>query len=313
MAFSNLAAAAISLTLLAAPVAQAQQILVCTLEAPPMYGAGTGGHSSPVQGYLGIMFHDVSDATYNSQHLKDKRGAEIVMVDHDGPAGKAGLREHDVVLSLNGTAIEGEEQLRKLLHDMQPGRTISLTVWRDGMERSVAAILSTREEVDRQARLQRWTVPNPGESTASTDPAPPPPAPSKSSGVFGHSFMSSHLLPMMPVYTGATVDTMGPQLADYFGVKDGNGLLVHSVEGNSPAAAAGLHAGDVITRMNGNRVNTEKDWTRALHEGKGKPITLIVVRDRKEQTLTMIPDGKKRSSLEVPQSGEGDGPLLMFR
>ena len=136
MAFSNLAAAAISLTLLVAPVAQAQEILVCSLEAPPLYGAGAGGHNTPVQGYLGIMFHDVSDSTYNSQHLRDKRGAEIVMVDHDGPAGKAGLREHDVVLSLNGTTVEGEEQLRKLLHDMQPGRTISISVWRDGTERS---------------------------------------------------------------------------------------------------------------------------------------------------------------------------------
>jgi S1-C subfamily serine protease len=312
MAFSNLAAAAISLTLLAAPVAQAQQVLVCALETPPMYGAGVGGHSAPVQGYLGIMFHDVSEATFNSQHLKDKRGAEIVMVDHDGPAGKAGLREHDVVLSLNGTAIEGEEQLRKLLHDMQPGKTISLSVWRDGMERSMSATLSTREEVDRQARLQRWTVPNPDESTASTEPAPPP-APPKSSGVFGHSFMSSHLLPLMPVYTGATVDTMGAQLADYFGVKDGNGLLVHAVEGNSPAASAGLHAGDVITRMNGNRVNTEKDWTRALHEGKGKPITMTVVRDRKEQTLTMIPDGKKRSEVSEPKFGAESEPMLMIR
>ncbi|SDF65334.1 PDZ domain-containing protein [Terriglobus roseus] len=311
MAFSNLAAAAISLTLLVAPVAQAQEVLVCSLEAPPMYGAGAGGHNTPVQGYLGIMFHDVSDSTYNSQHLRDKRGAEIVMVDHDGPAGKAGLREHDVVLSLNGTTVEGEEQLRKLLHDMQPGRTISISVWRDGTERSLSATLSTREEVDKQARLQRWTVPNPDETTASTEPAPPPPAP-KSNSVFSHSFMSSHLLPMMPVYTGATVDTMGPQLADYFGVKDGNGLLVHAVEGNSPAAAAGLHAGDVITRMNGNRVNTEKDWTRALHEGKGKPITMIVVRDRREQTLTMVPDGKKRSEVSEPKIGPDNEPMLMM-
>jgi len=312
MAFSNLAAAAISITLLAVPVAHAQDVLVCALESPPMYGAGAGGHSTPVQGYLGIMFHDVSDSTYNSQHLRDKRGAEIVMVDHDGPAGKAGLREHDVVLSLNGTTVEGEEQLRKLLHDMPSGRTISLTVWRDGMERSLSATLSTREEVDKQARLQRWTVPNPDENTASTEPAPPPAAP-KSSGVFGHSFMSSHLLPLLPVYTGATVDTMGAQLADYFGVKDGNGLLVHAVEGNSPAAAAGLHAGDVITRMNGNRVNTEKDWTRALHDGKGKPITMVIVRDRKEQTLTMVSDGKKRSEVSEPKFGAESGPMLMMR
>jgi S1-C subfamily serine protease len=261
------------------------------------------------------MFHDVSDSTYNAHHLKEKRGAENVMVDHDGPAGKAGLREHDVVLSMNGTNIDGEDQLRKMLHDMQPGRIISLYICRDGVERSVSATLSTREEVDKQARLTHWTVPAPpDESTVAADTPPPPPPPSTSKGgMFSHSFMSGHLLPLLPVYTGAVVDTMGPQLGAYFGIKDGKGLLVHSVEGNSAAASAGLRAGDVVTRMNGAHVNTERDWQRALHEDKGKPITLIVMRERKELTMTMVADGKKRSEVVEPKFGAENGPMLMMR
>lgn len=281
-----------------------------------MHGHGSiGNHGAPTQGYLGIMFHDVSDSTYNAQHLKEKRGAEIVMVDHDGPAGKAGLREHDVVLSMNGTNIDGEEQLRKMLHDMQPGRMISLYICRDGVERSVSATLSTREEVDKQARLQRWTVPVPvDESTVADDtPAPPPPTTNSKGGMFSHSFMSGHLLPLLPVYTGAVVDTMGPQLAAYFGIKDGKGLLVHSVEGNSAASFAGLHAGDVVTRMNGAHVNTERDWQRALHDAKGKPITLIVMRERKELTMTMVADGKKHSEVVGPKFGSDAGPMQMMR
>jgi S1-C subfamily serine protease len=112
--------------------------------------------------------------------------------------------------------------------------------------------------------------------------------------------MSGHLLLPTPVYTGATVDMMGSQLAEYFGVKDGKGLLVHGVEPNSPAAAAGLRAGDVVVVMNGTRVGTEKDWTRALHDSKGHPVSLTVVRERKEQMLTMVPDSKKRSSVDTP-------------
>ncbi len=300
-------------SLLLLPVVRAENLLVGINGKQPVAGRA-GGHNAPAQGYLGIMFHDVSDSTVSSQHLKDKRGAEIVMVDHDGPAGKAGLREHDVVLSMNGVAIENQEQLRKMLHEMQPGRMITLSVCRDGAERTLNATMSTREEVDRQARLQRWSVPAPTDDVAAAAPAPAPAPPKSSGGVFGHSFMPSHLLPLLPVYTGATVDVMGPQLADYFGVKDGNGLLVHSVEGNSPAASAGLHAGDVVTRMNGNRIATEKDWTRNLHDSKGRVIMLTIVRARHEQTLTMIADGPKRSAVELPaELGVYAGPMLMFR
>lgn len=314
MVSSRFAAATLSLTLLAVPVSGSASLLRLSAGAT-MHGHGAvGNHAAPVQGYLGIMFHDVSDTTYNAQHLKDKHGAEIVTVDHDGPAGKAGLREHDVVLSLNGTPIDGEEQLRKMLHDMQPGRIISLYICRDGVERSVSATLSTREEVNKQAMQQRWTVPAPvDESTIAADDTPPAAPPSSKSGMFSHSFMSGHLLPLLTVYTGAVVDTMGPQLAAYFGIKDGKGLLVHSVEANSAASFAGLHAGDVVTRMNGTHVNTEREWQRALHDAKGKPITLIVMRERKELTMTLVADGKKHSEVVEPKFGSDAGPMQMMR
>ena len=261
--------------------------------------AAAGGNKSGGQGYLGITFHDVTDSGISTLRLKDGHGAEILMVDHDGPAGKAGLREHDVVLSLNGVTVEGEEQLRRMLHEMQPGRTVALYICREGSERTVTAVLGNKAEIEKRAMESRWTVPSPTAGSDETLFAPAEPAAAPKPG-FAHSFMSGHLLAMLPAYTGATVDAMGSQLAGYFGVKDGKGLLVHEVEGNSPAAAAGLHAGDVVTKINGSGVATEKDWTRALRESKGHPVILTVIRDRKEQMLTMVPDSKKRSAVDVP-------------
>lgn len=170
--------------------------------------------------------------------------------------------------------------------------------------------MSTREEVDKQARQTRFIVPVPVDDTAIVVTPAEPPAPRSG---FGHGFIGTHLLPT-PTYTGATVDAMGAQLADYFGVKDGMGLLVHEVETNSPAAAAGLRAGDVVVKMNGSRVATEKDWTRALHESKGRPVTMTVIRERHEQVLTMVPDSKRRSALDqstVPHSMPS--PVMMLR
>ena len=272
--------------------------------------AGAMAHGTRLQGpgYLGIDFHDVAEGEVSSLHLKSSRGAEVVTVDHDGPAGKAGLREHDVVLNINGVPVDGEDQLRKILHDLQPGRTVALLVCRNGAEQTVNATMANRAELEKQAWEQHWTVPEPVR-----DDNVPPSTSSTRSG-FGHGFMSGHIPLLAPVYTGATVDALSAQLATFFGVVDGLGLLVHEVEGNSPAAMAGLHAGDVVTRMNGTRVSTRSDWGRALRDSKGHPVSLTIVRDRHEQVLTMVPDGKHRTEVDVPApAGRGWLSVLLLR
>ena len=80
--------------------AQAQHIWVGEgIGAFIAHSGGTGMHGS--QGYFGVDCRDVADSS------RTPRGAEILHVDHDAPAGKAGLREHDVVLSMNGQPVEG--------------------------------------------------------------------------------------------------------------------------------------------------------------------------------------------------------------
>jgi serine protease Do len=268
--------------------------------APVGHGPANGHASS--QGYLGIMVRDVTDAEVSTLHLKSPHGAEVTKVDHDGPAGKAGLRAHDVILSVNGTSVDDEDSLHRLLHDLQPGRAVTLNVCRDGSEQTVSATMANRTELEKQSWEQHWVVPEP----ATEDTAASAPAPSHSS--FG--FMTGHLLPLTPAYTGAKVDAMGTQLAGYFGVKDGKGLLVHEVEANSPAAIAGLQAGDVVTRVNGGHVATKSDWTRSLRDSKGHPVSLTVVRDRHEQTLTMVPDAKHRSAVDPPPTTDEDRNLM---
>ncbi len=271
-------------------------------------GAGGRAHffSGPQvrngQGYLGVDVRDVASDQINGPRLKGVRGAEIVLVDHDAPAGKADLRVHDVVLQMNGQAIDGQDQLRRMLHDSPPGKTIQLLISRDGTQITVTAQMGNREEVERQAWEQHLTVPDP-------QVAPPAGAEIGYSGggnatgapVRGNSFLGSLL--MSPSYTGAMLEKMSNQLADYFGVSSGAGLLVRSVVPNSPAANAGMRAGDVVVRANTRTVSTTNDWAKAIKNSHGQPLTVVVLRDKKEQTLTLTPDGKRRSSLEAPTGG----------
>ena len=67
--------------------------------------------------YLGVDTRDVTSDRLAPLHLKDERGVEVTMVDQDAPAGKAGLKENDVILTMNGTDVQSVEQLRRMIHD----------------------------------------------------------------------------------------------------------------------------------------------------------------------------------------------------
>lgn len=268
------------------------------------HGGAPNGNKQPSQGYLGVMIRDISESDVTTLRLKSTHGAQVTVVDHDGPACKAGLRERDVILSLNGTAVDGEDQLRRMLHDLPPGRPVSLVIVRAGAEQTVNTTMANREELEKRAWEQHWVVPEP------VDDAPvavSEPMPSSSRGGLGRTFMSGGLLPLASAYTGAKVDAMGAQLAEFFGVKDGKGLLVHDVDANSPAAQAGLRAGDVVTRINGGRVATKSEWAHVLRESKGHPVSLTVMRDRHEQVLTLIVDPKHRSAVDPQPTPPANG------
>lgn len=267
--------------------------------------AGQRGSVRGSQGYLGIDVRDVAEEQLSSLKLKEARGAEIIRVDHDGPAGKMGLREHDVVLQMNGVTIEGEDQIRRLLREMSPGRTVVLIVSREGQTMTMTAQMGDRGELERDAWQQHLRAPASPQAPASALPsgesfatdsfvADAPETGSRYSKSFLGTLLTSSS------YTGAMLEIVGSQLAEFFGVPGGAGLLVRSVAGNSPAAAAGLHAGDIVVRVNAGAVASLGEWAKAIKESKGRSVSVTVLRDRQEKTLIMKLGGKRRSSLELP-------------
>ncbi|HTW47010.1 MAG TPA: PDZ domain-containing protein [Acidobacteriaceae bacterium] len=228
------------------------------------------------QGYLGVGTHDIDTERASQLKLKEPRGAEVVTIDHDAPAAKAGMRLHDVILQMNGQQIEGEAQLGQLLRQTPPGKTVTFVISRDGQQQTMNITLCDEATLEADAWSQHIPV-EPDEDDDLT-------LPSGKSG-FGSGLLSS--LRMNTSYTGLELDMLGPQLADYFGVHDGQGLLVKRVDDNSPGSVAGLRAGDVITKVNGRIVATTGQWFRTIRANRGKPVELTVVRDRKENTVTM--------------------------
>src|SRR6266851_10024919 len=97
--------------------------------------------------YLGVDTRDVTADRLSALHLKEERGVEVTMVDQDAPAGKAGIKEHDVILDFNGTPVESEEQLRRMIRETPVGRTVTLGISRDGNPMKLNVQLAQHDKV----------------------------------------------------------------------------------------------------------------------------------------------------------------------
>ncbi|HEY0263579.1 MAG TPA: PDZ domain-containing protein [Granulicella sp.] len=259
-------------------------LLVGAMFLAPQGSALPLGHGSH-QGYLGINFHDLSQEQIAS---RKSRGVEVTVVDHDGPACRSGLKEHDIILQMDGHAIESEEQLRHMLHEIPAGRTVAFLIERDGQQQTFSVQLANRETVGQEAWERHMTVPEPAwhENGLLNEKTPAEDVPH-------HSFLGTAILNSS--YTGAMLEMMSPQLADFFGAT--GGLLVRSVDPDSPAAIAGLRAGDVVIRVDATLMESTGDWTKIIRDGHGKALSVVILRDRREQVLTLKPDGRKRSGV----------------
>src|SRR5580698_1219084 len=242
------------------------------------------------QGYLGVWLDDVDNDKAQNLRLKEVRGAVITLIDHDAPAGQIGLHVNDVVLQLNGQNVEGAEQLRRMLREIPPGRKVSLEFSRDGNVQTTSV-----ELVDR--RVMEHDVWN--KLGKDTDVY----APATGMGVLtGGGDASLPGMFHMPIWgstlnVGAMVEPLTSQMADYLGVP--SGLMVKQVARKSEAAASGLKAFDVILRVGPDAITTVSDWDRALRSNQGKPVQVTILRDRKQQMLTLQVDSKHNKSSEL--------------
>ena len=227
-------------------------------------------------GWLGVSLGDINTERVTALKLKEERGVEIMSVAKDSPAAQAGLKEKDVVLEFNGQRVDGTEQLARLVRETAPGRTARLLISRDGATQTVNVKVGEKRSIgdpSLQVRIPRIEIPE------------------------------IHMNPDIQVLMrtsrlGIEGQTLTRQLGDFFGVPDGEGVLISSVDKDSPAEKAGLKAGDVITRIEGQKIAGMKDLRTALRDKAGKtslPITLY--RNKREMNVTAAIERRERGAL----------------
>lgn len=232
------------------------------------------------QGLLGVYVGDVDQDRAQTLHVKELRGAEITILDHDAPASKAGLKLHDVIVQMNGQAVENAEQVRRVLHETPPGKKVQLVISRDGAPLSFTVQMADRRKVQEEV----WDeLGAPGAANIPTQ--------GFLSG--GGNAPSGFHLPFTgnSLHVGVMVEPLTAQMADFLGVN--GGVMIKSVAHKSAADAAGLKRHDVILEVGGENVATASDWERLLRAADGKPVQVAIFRDRAKQLVLLQVDGKR--------------------
>jgi serine protease Do len=250
--------------------------------------------------FLGVHVEDVSRENAARYNLSgEPRGVGVKEVIKGSPAERAGLHAGDVILRFDGETVTSVRKLTRLIEEASPEHSARITVLRNGSEQEVSATLSQRdrfepaiegtpmpgfdaeglkrmgEELGKQSgewELKGDEMRKRLEELQRDHPE----------GVF--SFGSSRRI-------GVTTSTLSRQLADYFGVT--NGVLVNSVEANSPADKAGLKAGDIITEADGSKVEDAGDLSGILNRKEEGEVTLTIVRDKKQRTMRVTPERRQ--------------------
>jgi predicted metalloprotease with PDZ domain len=259
---------------------------------------GIPSEDSGTSSYLGVDIADVTPDRLGALKLKDEQGVEVTMVDQDAPAGKAGIKEHDVILSMNGTTIESKSQLQRMIHETPAGRVVSLGLSRDGQPLTIKVQLA-----DRRSEFHQMGKSKDGDFRFEIPPIPPMPnMPDFDVPNIGVVVVHSS------VRSGLMVENLTPQLGEFLGARNGHGVLVRSVEKGSRAEKAGLRAGDVIVRIGDQPVHDTSDFTHALHLRSAGSVNVGVIRDKKEQTITISLPERKDSGEMIEESD--DAPEL---
>ena len=191
-----------------------------------------------------------------------------------------------MIVEFDGEHVRSARQFSRLVEATPPGRTVKATITRDGQRRDVQITpaegrragafrdgdgISTLRNLDELRELGRLG-----------DRLPP----------FNFNFDFDVPGAMSWRRLGVGVDELTDQLAQYFGANEG--LLVTSVTDGSAASRAGLKADDVITTINGRAARSRGDLIQELRDAASEEITIGIVRDKKESTVTAKVEGPRR-------------------
>ncbi len=217
--------------------------------------------------WLGVYSQTIDEDLKEAFGLDSDSGAIIKYVVPDSPADKAGLKQGDIIIRVGDRILSGSDDLANAVRALKPGDEVDIAIIRDGNEKSIAATLGSDVEDDSKIKSKfKWF------GNSGTNP--------QTYMFQGYDKSRS--------YIGVNLEELNGQLGEYFGVDDGKGVLVVEVVKDSPAEKAGVKAGDVIFRIDGNDVEQIDEIQDAINVKKpGEMVKLTLLRNKKTENFSV--------------------------
>ena len=229
---------------------------------------------SSKKGWLGVSIQDITTEMKKAMDLRSREGALVSEVVKKSPADSAGIVEKDVIIQFGGEAISDASELQKAVADTKPGTKVSVVVLRKGDKKTIDVVIG------KQAANKRIMITSP------------------------RAFNGLEMFSGGRNMQGMTLRPLNDQLAKYFDVPEGTGVLVWEVENGSGAEKAGINPGDVITVIGKKKIKDLRDVSRALGiYDEGEKAEIELVRKGARKTVT----------LEVEEGNDGEGYQVLVQ
>ncbi|MCL4134811.1 UNVERIFIED_CONTAM: hypothetical protein GTU68_013063, partial [Idotea baltica] len=207
-----------------------------------------------VRGWLGVMIQPVSEDVASALQLKDPSGALVAQVMPGSPAAIGGFKRRDVILSFDGKAVEENDDLPMIVADTKVGKKVKVKIIRDGSKKTLDVVVKQLPEADEKPEVEEVAE---QENTL-----------------------------------GLVVQELTSEIARALEIDEGEGVVVASVEPDSPAARALLRRGDLILEVGSETISSTKKFSKLVKAKaeSNKPILLLVRRGKTTLFFTIKPE-----------------------